>query len=172
MAGRKAGQVGAGAVAAVTAMALRVAGHAHWVMWEVTTLFESVAPSRTVSTPRPAPARWWTPRRPAPAGDAGRSALEQVRFAYQDGGRPVIDGFSLTIRPGEHWPHRPLGVGKSTLVNLLLRFRDIQGRRVLIDGQGHFKVTQDSLRHAIGMVTQDTFAAAPFHARQHPLRPP
>ena len=69
------GQVGAGAVAAVTAMALRVAGHAHWVMWEVTTLFESVGTIQdginTLTRPRQvvdAPA-------PSPARDAGRSAL-------------------------------------------------------------------------------------------------
>ena len=152
------GQVGAGAVAAVTAMALRVAGHAHWVMWEVTTLFESVGtiqdgintltrPRQVVDAPGAQPLRV----------TQGEVRFEQVRFAYQDGGRPVIDGLSLTIRPGERIGLiGRSGAGKSTLVNLLLRFHDIQGGRVLIDGQDISKVTQDSLRHAIGMVTQDT----------------
>ena len=152
------GQVGAGAVAAVTAMALRVAGHAHWVMWEVTTLFESVGtiqdgintltrPRQVVDAPGAQPLRV----------TQGEVRFEQVRFAYQDGGRPVIDGLSLTIRPGERIGLiGRSGAGKSTLVNLLLRFHDIQGGRVLIDGQDIARVTQDSLRHAIGMVTQDT----------------
>lgn len=152
------GQVGAGAVAAVTAMALRVAGHAHWVMWEVTTLFESVGtiqdgintltrPRQVVDAPGAQPLRV----------TQGEVRFEQVRFAYQDGGRPVIDGLSLAIRPGERIGLiGRSGAGKSTLVNLLLRFHDIQGGRVLIDGQDISKVTQDSLRHAIGMVTQDT----------------
>jgi len=139
-------------------MALRVAGHAHWVMWEVTTLFESVGtiqdgintltrPRQVVDAPGAQPLRV----------TQGEVRFEQVRFAYQDGGRPVIDGLSLTIRPGERIGLiGRSGAGKSTLVNLLLRFHDIQSGRVLIDGQDISKVTQDSLRHAIGMVTQDT----------------
>jgi ATP-binding cassette subfamily B multidrug efflux pump len=69
----------------------------------------------------------------------------------------VIDHLSLTIRPGERIGLiGRSGAGKSTLVNLLLRFHDVQGGRILIDGQDIAQVTQDSLRHAIGMVTQDT----------------
>ena len=152
------GQVGAGAVAAVTAMSLRVAGHAHWVMWEVTRLFESVGTIQdginTLTRPR---AVLDAPDAKPLQVTQGEVRFEQARFAYQDGGRPVIDALNLTIRPGERIGLiGRSGAGKSTLVNLLLRFHDLQGGRVLIDGQDIAHVTQDSLRHAIGMVTQDT----------------
>ncbi|MGO3768243.1 MAG: ABC transporter ATP-binding protein, partial [Vreelandella alkaliphila] len=69
----------------------------------------------------------------------------------------VFDGLSLTIKPGEKIGLiGRSGAGKSTLANLLLRFYDLQGGRILIDGQNIADVTQTSLRHQIGMVTQDT----------------
>jgi len=151
------GEVGAGAVAAVTAMALRVSGHAHWVMWEMTTLFESVGTIQDgINT-------LTKPRTVLDAPDArplqvthGEVRFENVRFGYQDS-RPVIDDLTLTIRPGEKIGLiGRSGAGKSTLVNLLLRFHDVQGGRILIDGQDIAHVTQDSLRQHIGMVTQDT----------------
>ena len=151
------GEVGAGAVAAVTAMALRVSGHAHWVMWEMTTLFESVGTIQDgINT-------LTRPRTVVDAPDArplqvtrGEVQFENVRFGYRDGAA-VIDGLNLTIRPGERIGLiGRSGAGKSTLVNLLLRFHDVQGGRILVDGQDIAHVTQDSLRQAIGMVTQDT----------------
>ena len=151
------GQVGAGAVAAVTAMALRVSGHAHWVMWEMTTLFESVGTIQdginTLTKQRTvvdaAGARPLTVPR-------GEVRFDHVTFGYQ-GGKPVIDDLNLVIRPGEKIGLiGRSGAGKSTLVNLLLRFHDVQAGRVLIDGQDIARVTQDSLRQHIGMVTQDT----------------
>ncbi|KGE01102.1 ABC transporter ATP-binding protein [Rhizobium sp. YS-1r] len=82
--------------------------------------------------------------------------FENVSFHYgRKGG--VIDNLSLTIRPGEKIGIiGRSGAGKSTLVNLLLRFYDLEGGRILIDGQDISKVTQESLRTRIGMVTQDT----------------
>ncbi|MDR6215689.1 ATP-binding cassette subfamily B multidrug efflux pump [Paracidovorax wautersii] len=151
------GQVGAGAVAAVTAMALRVSGHAHWVMWEMTTLFESVGTIQdginTLTKQRTvvdaADARPLTVPR-------GEVRFEHVTFGYQ-GGKPVIDDLNLVIRPGEKIGLiGRSGAGKSTLVNLLLRFHDVPAGRILIDGQDIAHVTQDSLRQHIGMVTQDT----------------
>jgi len=69
----------------------------------------------------------------------------------------VIDGLSLTIRGGEKIGLiGRSGAGKSTLVNLLLRFYNLERGRILIDGQDIAGVTQESLRAAIGMVTQDT----------------
>ncbi|RYF27888.1 MAG: ABC transporter ATP-binding protein [Comamonadaceae bacterium] len=151
------GQVGAGAVAAVTAMALRVSGHAHWVMWEMTTLFESVGTIQdginTLTRPRtvvdaPGARALTVPR--------GEVRFDHVTFGYQ-GGKPVIDDLNLVIRPGEKIGLiGRSGAGKSTLVNLLLRFHDVQAGRVLIDGQDIAHITQDSLRQHIGMVTQDT----------------
>ncbi|GAA6119392.1 ABC transporter ATP-binding protein [Acidovorax sp. FG27] len=151
------GEVGAGAVAAVTAMALRVSGHAHWVMWEMTTLFESVGTIQdginTLTKPRTV---LDAPHARPLQVTQGEVRFENVRFGYQDS-RPVIDDLTLTIRPGEKIGLiGRSGAGKSTLVNLLLRFHDVQGGRILIDGQDIAHVTQDSLRQHIGMVTQDT----------------
>ena len=69
----------------------------------------------------------------------------------------MIEDFSLVIAPGEKVGLvGRSGAGKSTLVNLLLRFYDLEGGRILIDGQDIARVTQESLRSRIGMVTQDT----------------
>jgi ATP-binding cassette subfamily B multidrug efflux pump len=157
------GQASAGALAAATAMALRLNGISHWIMWEMASLFEHVgtvqdgintlSKSRTVVDAPDAPALHVT---------RGDVRFEQLRFAYggddgQAAATPLLDGFSLHIRPGEKIGLvGRSGAGKSTLVNLLLRFYDVQGGRILIDGQDIARVTQDSLRAQIGMVTQDT----------------
>jgi ATP-binding cassette subfamily B protein len=81
--------------------------------------------------------------------------FEQVDFRYADG-RPIFAGFTLSFRPGERVGlvgHS--GGGKSTLFALLQRFYDVQGGRILIDGQDIARVTQESLRDAIGVVPQD-----------------
>ena len=79
-----------------------------------------------------------------------------MRFHYGRK-RGVIDDLSLTIAPGEKVGLvGRSGAGKSTLVNLLLRFYDVESGRILIDGQDVARVTQDSLRRQVGMVTQDT----------------
>ncbi|BEP91875.1 ABC transporter ATP-binding protein [Acidovorax sp. A79] len=151
------GEVGAGAVAAVTAMTLRVSGHAHWVMWEMTTLFESVGTIQdginTLTRPRTVVD---APDAQPLAVTQGEVRFDNMSFAYGNG-RPVIDGLNLVIRPGEKIGLiGRSGAGKSTLVNLLLRFHDVSSGRILIDGQDIAHVTQDSLRRSIGMVTQDT----------------
>ncbi|MGH6763451.1 MAG: ABC transporter ATP-binding protein [Phyllobacterium sp.] len=87
---------------------------------------------------------------------AGSIEFEQIRFHYGKG-KGVIDNLSLRIKPGEKVGLvGRSGAGKSTLVNLLLRFYDLEGGRILIDGQDIALVTQDSLRAHIGMVAQDT----------------
>jgi ATP-binding cassette subfamily B multidrug efflux pump len=79
-----------------------------------------------------------------------------VRFHY-GGARRVIDDLSLTLKPGERVGLvGRSGAGKSTVVNLLLRFYDLEAGRILIDGQDIAAATQESLRRQIGMVTQDT----------------
>jgi len=86
----------------------------------------------------------------------GEIRFEGIKFHYgrQSG---IIDNLSLVIKPGEKVGLvGRSGAGKSTLVNLLLRFYDLEGGRILIDGQDIARVTQDSLRGQIGMVTQDT----------------
>ena len=92
--------------------------------------------------------RWPSPR--------GEIRFENVRFAY-GGRKAVIDDLVLAIRPGEKIGLvGRSGAGKSTIVNLLLRFYDTEAGRILIDGQDIAAVTQESLRAQIGMVTQDT----------------
>ena len=151
------GEVGVGAVAAATAMALRLNGISHWVMWEFASLFEHIGTVQdginTLSRPlaitdRPDAAPLKVPQ--------GELRFEQVCFSY-GGKAAVIDHLNLTIRPGEKIGLvGRSGAGKSTIVNLLLRFHDLDSGRILIDGQDIAGVTQDSLRAQVGMVTQDT----------------
>ncbi len=157
------GQVGIGAVAAASAMALRLNGMSHWVMWEMASLFEHVGtvqdgintlaqPQRVLDRPGASPLQ--VPR--------GEIRFERVSFAYGQpapGEEPrwVIRDLDLTIRPGEKiGVVGRSGAGKSTIVNLLLRFYDLEQGRILVDGQDIASVQQDSLREHIGMVTQDT----------------
>ncbi|MFY8082470.1 MAG: ABC transporter ATP-binding protein, partial [Rubrivivax sp.] len=151
------GDVGVGAVAAATAMALRLNGISHWVMWEMASLFEHVGTVQdgmaTLSRPQTVLDR---PDAPALTVPRGEVRFERVDFSY-GGDRKVIQGLDLYIRPGEKIGLvGRSGAGKSTVVNLLLRFYDVQGGRILIDGQDIAGVGQDSLRAQIGMVTQDT----------------
>jgi ATP-binding cassette subfamily B multidrug efflux pump len=88
--------------------------------------------------------------------EKGGIHIENVVFNYGHGGG-ILDGVDLKIRPGEKVGLiGPSGTGKSTLVNLILRLYDLEGGRILIDGQDISKVTQDSLRSSIGVVTQNT----------------
>jgi ATP-binding cassette subfamily B multidrug efflux pump len=88
----------------------------------------------------------------------GEIAFEHLTFAYgRHDAAPVIRDFNLVIRPGERVGLvGRSGAGKSTLVNLLLRLHDAETGRIAIDGQDIAHATQESLRAAIGMVTQDT----------------
>ena len=88
--------------------------------------------------------------------EKGEIRIENVVFNYGRG-EGVLDGIDLVVRPGEKIGLiGPSGTGKSTLVNLILRLYDLEGGRILIDGQDISKVTQDSLRSNIGVVTQNT----------------
>jgi ATP-binding cassette subfamily B multidrug efflux pump len=151
------GAVGPGAVAAVTAMSLRISGLSHWVMWSLAGLFENVG------TVQDGIATLTRRRHVVDAPDAkplhvtrGEVKFEGVSFSY-GGKAPVLQDFHLHVRAGEKIGLiGRSGAGKSTLVNLLLRFYDVEGGRILVDGQDIAQVTQDSLRASIGMVTQDT----------------
>ena len=151
------GQVGVGAVAASTAMALRLNGISHWIMWEMASLFENIGTVQDgINTLSRSPTVNDRPGAQALSVPRGEVVFEGVRFGY-GGERAVIDQLDLVIRPGEKIGLvGRSGAGKSTLVNLLLRFHDLAGGRILIDGQDIAGVTQDSLRAQIGMVTQDT----------------
>ena len=151
------GNLGVGAVAAAVAMAFRLNGISHWVMWEMASLFEHIgtvqdgmatlSKARSVVDP-PQAATLQVPR--------GELRFEQVVFAY-GGERKVVDGLTLAIRAGEKIGLvGRSGAGKSTVVNLLLRLYNLESGRITIDGQDIAAVTQDSLRRQVGMVTQDT----------------
>jgi ATP-binding cassette, subfamily B, multidrug efflux pump len=88
----------------------------------------------------------------------GEIVYDNVTFNYWRGGRgSVLDGFNLTVEAGEKIGLvGRSGSGKSTLVNLALRMFDVQDGAIRIDGQDVRSVTQESLRHAIGLVSQDT----------------
>src|SRR3984885_3014912 len=155
------GQVGVGAVAAATAMGLRLNGISHWVMWEMASLFEQIGTVQDgINTLARSPTVLDRPGAEPLRVTHGDIRFEGVSFAYgaaASPARPVIDNLDLHIRPGEKIGLvGRSGAGKSTIVNLLLRFYDLPRGRVLIDGQDIALATQDSLRAQIGMVTQDT----------------
>lgn len=151
------GQVGVGAVATATAMALRVNGLSQYIMWESARLFENIGtvndgmvtlskPHTIVDKPQALPLK-------VAAGDI---RFEHIDFSYETG-KPLLNGFNLHIKPGEKVGLiGRSGAGKSTIVNLLLRFYEPQSGKILIDGQNINDVTQESLRAQIGLVTQDT----------------
>jgi ATP-binding cassette subfamily B multidrug efflux pump len=154
-------RVGVGAVAAATAMGLRLNGISHWVMWEMASLFEQIGTVQDgINTLARSPTVLDRPDAQPLRVTRGDIRFEGVSFAYgaaSSPARPVIDSLNLHIRPGEKIGLvGRSGAGKSTIVNLLLRFYDIPQGRVLIDGQDIALATQDSLRAQIGMVTQDT----------------
>jgi len=155
------GRVSATEVATAIPLAWQIANMAGWVSWEVSGIFENVG---VVQEGMDSIAR---PLGLLDAPDAkplvvtrGEVRFEALRFSYGRGLQPgtaVIDGLDLVIRPGERVGLvGRSGAGKSTLVNLLLRFHDTEGGAIRIDGQDVRTVTQESLRAAIGMVTQDT----------------
>ncbi|MFO7854189.1 MAG: ABC transporter ATP-binding protein [Paracoccaceae bacterium] len=152
------GAASLGAVAAASALTLRLNSMMGWIMWVTSQLFQHAGVIRegmeTISKPHSivdAPGA-----RPLEV-TRGEIRFEGVRHSYGKGaGRGGLDGADLTIRPGERVGLvGRSGAGKSSLVNLLLRFHDLEEGRILIDGQDVAAVTQDSLRQAIGMVTQD-----------------
>ncbi|MFJ8631222.1 ABC transporter ATP-binding protein [Streptomyces sp. NPDC093568] len=87
----------------------------------------------------------------------GRVALEQVSFRY-DPDKPLIEDLSLTVEPGHTVAIvGPTGAGKTTLVNLLMRFYDVSSGRITLDGVDIARMSRDELRAGIGMVLQDTW---------------
>ena len=146
-----------GAVALAAGLVMRINAMSGWIMWVMTEIFENLGtiaegmeaisrPYSVVDRPKARPLRV----------DRGEIRFEDVSFHYGKT-KGVIDELSLTVAPGERVGLvGRSGAGKSTMVNLLLRFHDVEGGRILIDGQDISDVTQESLRAAIGMVTQDT----------------
>ncbi|MBL8385969.1 MAG: ABC transporter ATP-binding protein [Burkholderiales bacterium] len=153
------GVVEAGIVATALPLAWQIANAAGWVSWEVAGIFENIGVvqegMQTIAVP---PSGLDRPGARQLAVARGEIRFEDVSFSYgRRDAQPVLDRLSLVIRPGERVGLvGRSGAGKSTLVNLLLRFYEVEAGRILIDGQDIADVTQESLRAAIGMVTQDT----------------
>jgi len=151
------GHVSVGTVAMALPMTMQIVAASGWVAWQVTSIFENIGVVQegmmTIARPHTL-----TDRPDARTLDVTRGEIrfEDIRFGYgRESG--LIDGLTLTVRPGEKIGLvGRSGAGKSTLVNLLLRFFDLEGGRILIDGQDIAAVSQESLRTQISMVTQDT----------------
>ena len=96
-------------------------------------------------------------RRADPASIDGQVTFDHVRFGYTPD-KTVIHNFSCNVRPGQKVAIvGPTGCGKTTLINLLLRFYDVDGGTISVTGQNISKVTRDSLRACYGMVLQETW---------------
>ncbi len=149
--------VSVGAIAVAIAFVLRLMGMSQWIMWEMSALFENIGTVQDGINSIALPATVDdTPDAKDIGPVRGDIRFEHVTFHYgKQGG--VIEGLDLHVRPGEKVGLvGRSGAGKSTLVNLLLRFYDREGGAIRVDGTDIATVTQDSLRAAIGVVTQDT----------------
>jgi len=155
------GDIGPGAIAIVMSLAIRLTGLSHWVMWEVNALFENIGTVQdginTLSKPQQVVD---TPDAKELCIQQGAISFNHVGFAYHPNAQhsaQIFDDLNLHIVAGEKVGIvGRSGAGKSTFVNLLLRFYDVQHGDITIDGQDIRTVTQDSLRANIAMVTQDT----------------
>ena len=149
--------ISVGAIALATGLVIRIVNMSGWIMWVVTGIFENIGMVqdglRTIAQPVSVTDR--EQAKPLAVAD-GEVRFEHVDFHYGKKSG-IIGGLNLTIKPGEKIGLiGPSGAGKSTLVNLLLRLYDVEGGRILIDGQNIADVGQESLRARIGMITQDT----------------
>src|SRR5210317_3361 len=145
-----------GIVGAATAMALRLNGISHWVMWEIASLFENIGVTQdgfnmlskkiVINDSRQA--------KPLVIKNNATISFDKVNFAYS--AEPVFTSFSLKIKA-----HERIGIvgrsgaGKSTLINLLLRFYDVSDGSIQINQQDIKSVSQTSLRSSISVVSQD-----------------
>ncbi len=151
------GEIPLAMVAAALPMAWQIANISGWVAFNVAGIFENIGTVQeamgSLAVPPTAPD---SPGAAPLAVPRGGIRFEHVRFGYgREGG--VLDGFDLDVQPGERVGlvgHS--GAGKTTAINLLLRFFVPEQGRILVDGQDITQVTQESLRAAIGVVTQDT----------------
>jgi len=151
------GDVTVGAVAVAVGLAMRINGMSQWVMWEVTALFENIGTvfdgMGMMTKPHDIKDH---PEAPALPVARGAIRFDHVRFHYGKN-KGAIEDLSLDIAAGEKVGLvGRSGAGKTTLMNVLLRFYDLEAGRITIDGKNIATVTQDSLRSQIGVVTQDT----------------
>lgn len=152
------GVITPGAIAIVMAIAIRLTGMSHWIMWEISSLFENIGTvqdgintlsvTNTVVDSHDAKPLLVT---------QGVIAFDAVSFGYSSEDEKVFSNLNLIIPAGQKVGIvGRSGAGKSSLVSLLLRFFDIQSGTISIDGQAISDIQQESLRANIAMVTQDT----------------
>ncbi|HLP70975.1 MAG TPA: ABC transporter ATP-binding protein, partial [Rhizobium sp.] len=151
------GSISVGAIAIAIGLAMRINGMSQWIMWEVSALFENIG---TVYDGMKMMTKAHdvidAPGARALTVEKGEIVYDHVRFHYGKA-KGVIEDFSLVVNPGEKVGLvGRSGAGKTTLMNLLLRFYDLEKGRILVDGQDIATVSQDSLRSMVGVVTQDT----------------
>ncbi len=151
------GGTSVGGIAVAIGLVLRLHGMSHWIMWELSGLFENLGTAHdgmnTISRVQMVKD---IPDAPPMEVKEGRIDFESVSFHYGKG-RGVLEDFTLHIQPGEKVGIvGRSGAGKTTLMNVLLRLFDLEGGRILIDGQDIARVSQESLRARIGVVSQDT----------------
>ena len=151
------GSITPGAIAIVISLAIRLTGMSHWIMWEISSLFENIGTVQdginTLSVPNAITDNEQAKDLQVTEGDI---RFDNVSFAYNDDGQ-VFNRLNLHI-PGTEKVGivGRSGAGKSSLVSLMLRFYDIQSGTLSIDQQNIRDVRQESLRANIAMVTQDT----------------
>ena len=149
-------RINIGIVGAATAMALRLNGISHWVMWEIASLFENIGVTQdgfnmlskkiVINDSKKA--------KPLMVKNNATISFDNVSFSYS--AEPVFTAFSLKIKA-----HERIGIvgrsgaGKSTLINLLLRFYDVSDGSIFINQQDIKSVSQTSLRSRISVVSQD-----------------
>jgi ATP-binding cassette subfamily B multidrug efflux pump len=162
------GSIDVGAVAMVLPLTFQLTNMSRWIAFSVTEIFEEIGVVQEGMITIAKPLQLTDQADAVPLNvHAGHIVFDDVRFGYgrvtpihEDGTlRPysVLDGFTLDVQPGEKIGLvGRSGAGKSTVVNLLLRFFDLEGGRITIDGQDISAMTQESLRAQISMVTQDT----------------
>ena len=150
-------EIAVGVVAAATAMSLRLNGISHWVMWEMTSLYEQIGVGQD-GLNMLSKKQLVNDKPDATAVNIKKAPIsfKNVYFSYHKGDSFFSD-FNLNIQHGEKVGIvGRSGAGKSSLVNLLLRFYDLDKGEILIANKNITSITQDSLRSNIAMVTQDT----------------
>ena len=108
-----------------------------------------------------APARSAEPAEPKKPGKVeGSLEIRNLKFSYTPD-KPLIDDFHLSVKPGQRIAIvGPTGCGKTTFINLLMRFYDPQGGSICLDGVNTLDMTRRDLRRSVGMVLQDTWLKA------------
>ena len=165
------GAIAVGAIAMVLPLTFQLTNMSRQIAVQITDIFEEIGVVQEGMLTIARPLQLVDPEgAKALIVREGRIAFEAVEFGYgREAG--VLQGFTLNVAPGEKIGLvGRSGAGKSTVVNLMLRFFDLEGGRILIDGQDISQLTQESLRSQISVVTQDTSLLHRSIAREHPLR--